>query len=102
MIFIKKYLKFIIGIAVVILAVGLFFATQQHTEKLENSTLNKWIAASNDRRIAAVQILSASDENTDLIVKCVNKIALLNDAGDFAISDAVRMCNMGMQLKEFN
>lgn len=100
--FIKKYLKFIIGIAVIVLAVVLFFFTQRNTEKLENSTLRKWVSASTERRIAAVQILTASEENTDLIVKCIDKMATLNDASDFAISDAVRMCNMGIQLKEYN
>ncbi|MFQ6778369.1 MAG: hypothetical protein ACLRFI_03715 [Alphaproteobacteria bacterium] len=100
--FLKKYLKFFIGVAVIVLVGFSFFLTQHHTEKLENSNLDKWVAASQEQRITAVQILTASDENIDLIVKCIDKMSSLDGANTWAVSDAVRMCNMGIQLKQFN
>lgn len=98
--FIKKYLKFIIGIAVIIVAAAVFFRTQQGTESLENATLKQWAAATTERRLAAAQILVASDNNLEIIVACVDKMAKLPDASDMAVSDAVRLCHTGLLLKD--
>lgn len=99
--FLKKYLKFFIGVAVLILAVLVFFLAQRSGD-LENANLKKWRNADLDRRMAAVQILSASDEYTDLLVQCVDKIAELPDSGEMAVKDAVSLCYTGVLLKENN
>lgn len=96
---VKKYLKFVIGICVLILAIVVFFMTQR-TSDLEGGTLKTWRAASQERRIAAVKILTASDTDSDLLVKCVDKIASLPDSGEMAIRDAVSLCYTGLQLKD--
>ena len=97
--FLKKYLKFFIGIGVLILAVFVFVQTQK-TTALESGQLKNWRSASVQRRIAAVKVLTASENNLEFLVKCVDKIATLRDSGDMPVRDAVELCFVGMQLKE--
>lgn len=99
--FVKKYLKIFIGVAVLILAIVVFFFAMR-TSNLENAGLRKWRAADLNRRMAAAQILSASDANLDLLVKCVDKIATLPESGDMMVRDAVTLCNMGIIMNENN
>ena len=99
--FVKKYLKIFIGVAVLILAIVVFFFAMR-TSNLENASLRKWRAADLNRRMAAAQILSASDDNLELLVKCVDKIATLPDSGDMAVRDAVVLCNMGIVMSSNN
>ncbi|MDL2295392.1 hypothetical protein LJC18_01085 [Lachnospiraceae bacterium OttesenSCG-928-E19] len=95
----KKHLKLIIGIAAIILFGVVFFVASRSSD-LENGTLKNWRAASNDRRIAAVKILTASDADTELMVGCINKIATLPDSAEMGVKDAASLCYMGIQLKE--
>lgn len=99
--FVKKYLKIFIGVAVLILVIVVFFFAMR-TSNLENASLRKWRAADLNRRMAAAQILSASDANLDLLVKCVDKIATLPESGDMMVRDAVTLCNMGIIMNENN
>lgn len=99
--FIKKYLKFFIGIAVLILVI-IVFAFAMRTSDLENANLKKWRSSDLTRRMTAVQILSASDENLELLVQCVDKIATLPDSGDMAVRDAVALCYTGIQVNQNN
>ena len=99
--FVKKYLKIFIGVAVLILAIVVFFFAMR-TSNLENASLRKWRAADLNRRMAAAQILSASDDNLELLVKCVDKIATLPESGDMMVRDAVTLCNMGIIMNENN
>ena len=96
--FLKKYLKFIIGIAVLIVVAVVFFNTQQSTD-LESGTLKNWPTAATERRMAAVKILIASEDNIDAIVACVDKIATLPDSADMNVRDAVSLCHTGIKLK---
>ncbi len=98
---IKKYLKFIIGIAVLLVVIVVFMLVMQ-TSDLENGNLKKWRAADLDARMAAAQILSASDENLELLVQCVDKMASLPDSGEMAVRDAMSLCYTGIQLKANN
>lgn len=97
--FIKKYLKILIGIAALILVFVVFVMTQR-SENLETAQLQKWPAASLERRIAAAKILTGTDNNAELIVQCIDKIATLPDATEMAVRDAASLCYTGMQLKE--
>ena len=99
--FLKKYLKFFIGIAVLIFVVVAFFLVQ-HSGDLEGANLKKWRSADIERRTAAVQILTASDKYSDLLVKCVDKIADLPDSSEMSVQDAVSLCYTGILLKENN
>lgn len=99
--FIKKYLKFFIGIAVLIFVVVVFFFAMKSSD-LENSNLRKWRSADLTRRTAAAQILSASEENIELLVQCVDKIATLPESGDMAVRDAVALCYTGIQVNQNN
>ena len=95
----KKLLLFIVGICVLLMAIFVFFRAQRSTD-LEGGKLSNWRAASLERRIAAVKILQASEDNIDLLVACVDKIATLPDSGEMEIRDAVALCYTGIQLKE--
>lgn len=99
--FIKKYLKFVIGIAVLVFVVVMFFFAVKNSD-LENGNLKKWRSADLNRRTAAAQILAASDEDLDLLVQCVDKIATLPDSGEMAVRDAVALCYTGIQVNQNN
>ena len=101
-VFFKKNFKLILGIAVLVLAFIIFFTAQYKSECLENGNLQKWTESSIERKNSAVQVLTEGTQNTDLIVSCVDKMSTFNDAWDFAVSDAVKLCNMGIQLRENN
>ena len=101
-VFFKKKFKLIIGIAVLILAISLFFIAQFKSDSLENGTLQKWTESSVERKISAVHFLTGGTENTDLIVSCVDKMSTFEDSAGFEVRDAVKLCNMGIQLRENN
>ncbi|MBD5400648.1 hypothetical protein HDR61_02800 [bacterium] len=98
--FIKKYLKIFIGIAALILVFVIFITTSQRSENLESVTLKKWPAAPLERRIAAAKILTGTDDNAELVVQCIDKIATLPDSGEMAVRDAASLCYTGIQMKD--
>lgn len=97
--FIKKYFKILIGVLALLLVFMLFVMTQR-TENLETAPLKKWPAASLERRMAAAKILTGTDQNAELIVQCIDKIATLPDSGEMAVRDAASLCYTGIQIKE--
>lgn len=97
--FIKKYFKILIGAAVLVLALFVFTASLR-SKDLTGGTLKNWTSANNEERASTVRTLVGGDENIDIVVACVGKIAALPDAGEMTIADAARLCNMGMQLKQ--
>jgi len=101
-VFLRTNFKLIIGIAVLIVVIPLFFMAQYKTTSLENSDLQKWTESSMERKAATVQVLAGDTKNTDLIVQCVDKMSTFNDSAEFAVRDAVKLCNMGIQLRENN
>ncbi len=100
--FLKRNFKLIIGIAVLVLVVAIFFITQYKSTSLENGNLQKWTTSSVESKIATVQVLTESAQNSELIVQCVDKMSTFNDSSEFAVRDAVKLCNMGIQLRENN
>ena len=86
--------------ALILVVVVLSFAVQ--TGDLENGDLRQWRSADLTRRTTAAQILSASDENLDLLVQCVDKIATLPESGEMAVRDAVSLCYTGIQVNQNN
>ena len=100
--FLKNNFKLIVGIAVLVLVVCIFFMMQYKSSSLENGNLQKWTAASIEQKVSTVQILTGGASNTDLIVQCVDKMSTFNDSGEFAVRDAIKLCNMGIQLRENN
>ena len=97
--FIKKYFKILIGAGVLIIALFVF-ATSLRSNDLSGGTLKNWTSSNNDERVSTIRTLVGSDENIDIIVACVGKIATLPDADKMTIADAARLCHMGMQLKQ--
>ena len=96
---IKKIILFIVGIGVLLMALIVFTRSNQKTTNLESGNLGNWRAASVDQRVAAAKILMASEDNMDLIIACVDKMATLENSNEMAIRDAVALCNTGIQLK---
>lgn len=97
--FVKKYFKILIGAGVLVIALFVFAASLQ-SKDLSTGTLKSWASANNDERVATVRTLIGGDENIDIVVACVGKIATLPDSSEMTIADAARLCNMGMQLKQ--
>ncbi len=100
--FLKRNFKLIIGIAVLVLVIAIFFAVKSKSVGLENGNLQKWTLASVETKLSTVQSLANNTKNADLIVQCVDKMSSFNDSGEFAVRDAVKLCNMGIQLRENN
>ncbi len=97
--FIKKYFKLFIGICVLVMVVLVFFFAKRG-ETLEIGTLKDWRSASIDRRVASVQILTASEENNDILVACIDKISTLPDSSEMAVRDAISLCQTGLKLQQ--
>ncbi len=97
--FIKKYLKIFIGIMALVLCGCVFFFMQRASD-LENGNMRNWVAASDDRRVAAVKILVGNEDHTDLMVACMDKIATLPESGEMAVRDAASLCHTGILLRE--
>jgi len=95
----KKILLFIVGIFALLFVVSIFVRIQK-TTSLESGTLKDWRSASIERKAAAVKILRASDDNLEILIKCVDKMATLPDSSDMTVRDATELCFMGVQLKE--
>lgn len=97
--FIKKYFKLFIGICVLVMVVLVFFFAKRG-ETLEIGTLKDWRVASMDRRVASVQILTASEDNNDILVACIDKISTLPDSSEMAVRDAISLCQTGLKLQQ--
>jgi hypothetical protein len=98
--FIKRHVKFIIGILALGLVAAVFFVSMQSGQNLEDGELRNWPAASQARRNAAVRILSGTEENTEIMVACLDKMATLPDSGTVKIRDAASLCMAGVMLKD--
>lgn len=94
----KSVLKFVLGIAVLLAVIFMFFHSQHNN--LEQDTLKHWLSASNDQRVAAVKVAVAGEGDIDLIVQCVNKIASLPDSGEMDVTTAIVLCHTGNIVKE--
>ncbi|MDR2413233.1 MAG: hypothetical protein LBD50_03420 [Rickettsiales bacterium] len=96
---VKKPFKLFVGISALILAAVVFLFLNKSAD-LENGNMKHWAASSIDRRTAAVKILTGSEEHTELMTLCLNKISSLPDSADMPVKDAASLCFMGIQLKD--
>ena len=95
----KFVFKFLLGIAVLLAVFFIFFHTQRSND-LAVGNLKNWASASNDQRIATVKVAIAGDDDIDLIVACVNKMATLPDSHEMIVRDAISLCHTGIVLKQ--
>ncbi|MBO7642784.1 MAG: hypothetical protein J6S74_01475 [Alphaproteobacteria bacterium] len=95
----KSVLKLALGIAVLLVAIFVFFHTQS-SSNLDKGSLKHWLASSNEQRIAAVKIAVAGEGDIDLIVACVNKIAAMPNSNEMDTQTAITLCHTGNLLKE--
>lgn len=99
---IKSNLKLIVGILALVLAAAIFFIAMKAQSNLEEGNLRAWLSASDSRRIAAVEILNGSKENSDLMVSCITKMASMSDSGKVKVRDAASLCSVGIALRSDN
>ncbi|MCL2749364.1 MAG: hypothetical protein FWE50_04810 [Alphaproteobacteria bacterium] len=97
--FIKAHTKLVVGIAALLL-VAVIFAFSMKSTNLENGELRDWASSSNDRRTAAVKILTGSDENSEIMVACINRMTTLPDASNMKVKYAASLCAVGVALRE--
>lgn len=97
--FIKKYFKILVGAGVLVVVLFIFTISMRSND-LTGGTLKNWPSASTDERSATIRTLVGSDENTELLVACVDKMATLPDSEQMTVTDAARLCNLGIQLKQ--
>lgn len=95
----KRTLKFILGIAVLVVVFFVFLFAQR-SGNLTNGSLKHWLSASHDQRVATVKIAVAGDGDIDLVVACVNKMASLPDSGEMDIATAITLCHTASLVKE--
>lgn len=100
--FVKSNLKLVVGVLALGLAVSVFFIAMKAQSNLEEGNLRAWLSASDTRRAAAVEILSGTTENSDLMIACVSKMASMPDSGQVKIRDAVSLCSIGIALRDDN
>ena len=98
--FIKRNFIFVVGLAVLVLTAFIFFSGMKAQSNLEDGELRAWKSASEARRVAAVKILTGSEENNDIMVACLDKMAILPDSGTVKIRDAASLCLTGIMLKD--
>ena len=98
--FIKRNFVFVVGLAVLVLAAFVFFSGMKSQSNLEDGELRAWKSASEARRAAAVKILTGSEDNTEIMVACLDKMAVLPDSGPVKIRDAASLCLVGIMLKD--
>lgn len=94
----KKYLKLIIGIAVLILVLAVFFLRQKSSD-LENGNLAAWARASDSRRLAAAEMMTGG-EHSELVAGCLDKMARLSGSEKMKIRDAASLCLTGIMMKD--
>lgn len=97
--FVKKYFKILIGGGALLVALAVFVSFTG-TKDLANGTLKDWPRSALEDRKSTMQMLVGTDNNTELLVQCVDKMATLPESGEMAIADAARLCNLGILLKE--
>lgn len=97
----KQILKMCIGVAVLVFAVWAFVQALQ-SENLENGNLRDWRAAGLGRRTVTAQLMIASDENLDLLVKCVDKMATEPGSAKRSVRDAISLCYTGILVNQNN
>lgn len=100
--FVKSNLKLVVGILALALAVSVFFIAMKAQSNLEEGNLRAWLSASDTRRAAAVEILSGTSDNSDLMIGCVSKMASMPDSGQVKVRDAVSLCSIGIALRDDN
>ena len=99
--FIKTNFKLIVGILALLLIAFSFFMTMRPA-RMEEGDLRTWQSATQARRAVAVEILTGSRENVELMVTCIDTIASLPESGRMQIRDAASLCAMGIALNNMN
>lgn len=96
---IKKYFKLLIGIISIICFVVLFLFII-HSRSLENGNLKDWKQATFEQKSSTIKILTASDENNQILIDCVDKIAMIKGSEKVLIQTATSLCLTGIILKD--
>ena len=92
---IKLFIK--ISIAVCVLAIfvviGIFM---RPTRTFENAPLNKWLLLNEQQRISTIQRVVHNPIDSDILIKCVDKIAALQKSNEMQTQYAIVFCDKAM------
>ena len=83
-----------------LLVTFIFFMTMRPVALEDNGDLRSWVAQTDARRMAAVEILTGTTDNLELMVACIDTIAALPDSGAMKVRDAAALCAAGIALNE--
>lgn len=94
----KKILLLVIGVLVLVAAIIVFYEIQT-SKGLESGSLKEWRKASLEERTNTVKIITSTEENVELMVACIDKMAEMQDSDKMAVKDAASLCYTGIKLK---
>ena len=97
--FVKDNFKLLIGVLALMLVGFVFFMTMRPGD-LEEGDLRAWLSAPVSRRGAAVEILTGSQEHSEIMVLCIDTIAGMPDSGKMRVRDAAALCAAGIALRD--
>lgn len=83
----------------ILLALLILFA--KPTKTFENYNMNKWSDLSETQRMDTLQkIITEEIKNPDLLIACLDKIALFSESNNMIIQTAVALCYNGIKLND--
>ena len=95
---VKYVIKITIVCAFLFLFVTLGFCVK-HTYTFENSSIKKWLVLSEQQRVATLKrIIPDINQDKELLIQCITKIAQLPDSGTMDIRDGAALCYNGIKL----
>lgn len=96
---IKLFIKtsIVIGVLAVFVLLGFVIRTN-HT--FEKSDMKKWLALNEKQRIETIEYVVKDAKNQELLIKCVNKIAELENSNEMQIQYAIVLCNKAILQNE--
>ncbi len=94
-----QHIKLFIKTSIIVFVLAVFvvlgiFVRPNHT--FENARMGKWLSLSEQQRVETIHRVVAQPVDQDLLVKCVDKIALLPHANDMQIQYAIVLCNQAV------
>lgn len=92
----KLFIKasIIIGVLFVFVVCGILLHPA-HT--FENANMKKWLSLDETQRTSTIERVIKDSVDTELMIKCVSKIATFENSNEMAIKDAIVICDAGIK-----
>ena len=97
----KLFIKasIIIGVLFVFVVCGILLHPV-HT--FENASMKKWLSLDETQRASTIERVIKDSVDTELMIKCVSKIATLENSNEMAVKDAIVICDAGIKANSDN